>query len=67
MNTKRVIAVIVIAILVTLVVLSSAAGDKPQELEGYSSLEVALGLLLITSVFWFPLALALLLMPRRRG
>jgi len=66
MNTKRVIAMIAIVILVTLIVLSSAAGDRPAELDGYSALEVGLGLLFITSPLWSPLAMALALMPRRR-
>jgi len=65
MKTKQVVVIIAIVILATLVVLSSAAGDKPADLEEYSSFEVGLGLLFITSPLWFPLALALVLMPRR--
>ena len=65
MKTKQVIAIIVMVILVTLVVLSSVAGDKPEELEEYSSIEIGLGLFFITTPFWAPLALALALMPRR--
>ena len=66
MSTKQRVVVIVVVILVTLTTLSLAAGDKPADLEEYNLLEVGLGLLFITSPFWFPLALALASMPRRR-
>ena len=66
MTTNQKVVIIAVFILVTLMTLSLAAGDKPAELEGYSSLEIGLGLLYISSPFWFPLALALALMPRRR-
>jgi len=65
METKRAVVIVAVVILVTLVVLSSAAGEKPADLEEYSSLEIGLGLFYITTPFWFPLALALALMPRR--
>ena len=66
MKTKQIVVIIAVVILVTLAVLSSAAGEKPADLEEYGSLEIGLGLLFITSPFWFPLALALVLMPSRR-
>lgn len=65
MSTKQTAAMVVIVILVTLVVLSSAASDKPTDLEEYSSIEVSLGLFFITTPFWAPLVLALILMPKR--
>ena len=65
METKHKFLIIIIVVLIVFVVLSSAAGDKPAELEEYGSIEIGLGLLLITSVFWAPLALALLMIPSR--
>ena len=65
MKTKQVVVIIAVVILVTLITLSLAAGERPADLEEYNSLEIGLGLLFITSPLWFPLALALVLMPRR--
>lgn len=65
MKTKHKFLIIIIVVLVVFVGLSSAAGDKPAELEEYGSLEVALGLFFITMPFWAPLALALLMIPSR--
>lgn len=63
MKTKHKFLIIFLFILMTFVVLSAAAGDKPEELDEYNSIEIGLGLLYITSVFWAPLALVLLFMP----
>lgn len=65
MKTKYKFLVIILVVLAVFVVLSSTAGDKPEELNEYSSIEVGVGLVFITSVFWAPLALALLMMPSR--
>ena len=67
MKTKHKVLIIILAILAVFVVLSSAAGDKPEELEEYGSIEVALVLFFITTPFWAPLALALLLIPGKTG
>lgn len=63
---RKAIAIAVV-ILAVLGVLSLSAGDKPAELDEHSSLEIGFGLLVITSPFWFPLALMVLLIPRRHG
>jgi hypothetical protein len=64
-KTKHKFLIIILLVSMVFVVLSSAAGDKSEELDEYSSIEVGLGLVLITSVFWAPLALALLMIPSR--
>ena len=65
MKTKHKFLIIIVVILAIFVVLFSMAGDKPAELEEYGSVEIGLGLLFITSVFWAPLALALFMVPSR--
>ena len=63
MKTKHKFLIIIIMVLIVFVVLSSAAGDKPEDLDEYSSIEIGLGLFFITTPFWFPLAFALLMIP----
>lgn len=63
MKTKHKFVIVVTMIVLVLGVLSAAAGDMPAELEEYSTIQVALGLFWITSVFWAPLALVLLFLP----
>ena len=65
MKTKHKFLIIILVILAVFVVLSSAAEDRPEELNEHSSIEVGLGLIFITSVFWAPLVFALFMLPSR--